>query len=72
MRVCNTTRDAPFKVEVVAIGPPSFTPPHTPFPPQRLDHANIVRYYDALSTPSSLYIIMEYAPGGDLGQVRVR
>jgi serine/threonine protein kinase len=29
-------------------------------------HRNVIRLYDVMETKSDIYMVMEYAPGGDL------
>jgi serine/threonine-protein kinase NIM1 len=33
---------------------------------ERLHHPNIIRLYEAIETPNEIYIVTEYAPGGEL------
>ena len=42
-------------------------PPHPPTPPtQLLYHPNIVKIYDVLETETHIFMVMEYASGGEL------
>jgi calcium-dependent protein kinase len=33
---------------------------------QRLDHPNIVKYYETFDDQKYMYLVMEYCPGGEL------
>ena len=33
---------------------------------ERLHHPNIIRLYEVIETPSEIFIVNEYAPGGEL------
>ena len=33
---------------------------------ERLHHPNIIRLYEVIETPTEIYIVTEFAPGGEL------
>lgn len=33
---------------------------------ERLHHPNVIRLYEVIETPNEIYIVNEYAPGGEL------
>ena len=36
---------------------------------KKLDHPNIIKYFGSFVEEASLYIVMEYAEGGDLHKI---
>jgi serine/threonine protein kinase len=39
---------------------------------RRLKHPNIIQFVDVFETPENLMVVMEYAPGRELFDVRMR